>query len=288
MSDWAEAVSKSGVRVPVRFFPASNSSPKVVLLPALGVPAGFYRRLGEGLAAHGVSVLLMEQRGHGKSPYRAGKGADFGFQAYLEEDIPAALAWLAKAQPSGPLYLGGHSLGGHMASIMAARHGTEVAGIVHLACGFPHHRLFGLSAALMVRFVAMLVPVMTALLGYYPGHRLGFGGREYRGLMADWRRWAMQGCYDDAALPGIEAAMAAYSGRLLSIAFDQDDYASDAAVAYSYSRFQNAAVSVVKLTVQEQGDYLGHFDWARQPGGVIDVLADWLSQDEPCRTETAT
>jgi predicted alpha/beta hydrolase len=247
------------------------------MLPALGVPAGFYRRLAEALGARGVDVVLVEQRGHGRSPYQARRGAAFGYRDYLEQDIPAAIAWTRARLPGHRLFLGGHSLGGHMSSIATGRTADgEIEGVVHLACGFPYHGLFAGRSARMVKLLCFLIPPLVLLFGYYPGDRVGFGGREFGRLMLDWRKWATGDSYDSPATPDAEAGIGSYRGRVLSVAFEQDTFASEAAIAYSYSRFKSVDVTALTLGRAEQGDYLGHFDWAKKPDGAAGVVADWI------------
>lgn len=249
-----------------------------LILPALGVKARYYRHLAAGLAANNIAAYVLEQRGHGESPYRAKRGAKFGYNALLDVDINIAIESVRKRHPELPFYLGGHSLGGHMSSIIAGERPDEIDGVFHLACGFPYVRFFPGKQGAQVRFLAHLIPVLAALLGYYPGEKLGFGGREYRQLMMDWRRWALKGEYDFDGRVGLEAKMAAYRGRALSINFDKDYFVSEQALAFSRSRLKSARMTQVTLGEAEQGKFLGHFDWAKEPSGAVQALAQWITE----------
>lgn len=276
MGEWKTVENANGVSVPVcAFMPEGQAKAAMLMLPALGVQARFYRRLAEGLAQAGIGVCLFEQRGHGESPFRAGRGQSFGLKAFLEDDIPAAISHTQALFPGIPFFLGGHSLGGHLSSITAGRRG-DITGVVHLACGFPYQGLFNKRQARQIKWLCRMLPALTALVGYFPGERLGFGGREYRQLMLDWRDWAMGGSYDGPATPGAMDGIAGYEGRVLSLAFAKDRLAPDKAVDYSRSCFKNADLTARKLTDAEQGKHLGHFDWARKPDGVVRAIVGWL------------
>lgn len=279
MTDWDFVTSNDGTEVPLKHFPAKGvDAPVFLMLPALGVEARFYRRLAEGIAATGVTTVLMEQRGHGKSRVRAKRGDSFGYRDFLENDIPAAVAAVTAQYPEKRLYIGGHSLGGHLSSIIAGRQQEAIRGVIHLACGFPYHGLFDAKAAGKVKLLSRLIPLTTVLFGYFPGHRIGFGGREYRQLMMDWREWALRGNYNIAASPDAEREIASFSGPVLSVSFDKDFYASDEAIAYSHSRFKTGDVTTIRLTAKEQGDFLGHFDWAKNPAGVVKAISGWIER----------
>jgi len=274
---WHKVNTLDNIIVPVQeFIPENKPTAVFLMLPALGVKARFYMRLAEGLAAGGIATYLLEQRGHGESPYRARRGADFGYADFLDVDIPAAMNFVKQQQPGLPLYLGGHSLGGHLASITAGRRSDEVAGIAHMACGFPYSGFYEGRQRKQIRFLARLIPLFCLLFGYYPGEKLGFGGREYKSLMMDWRCWALQGSYDFAGNVGLEEAIAAFNGRALSIAFDKDDFISEKALEYARTRLAGALLKTVTLTETQQGRYLGHFNWAKAPTGAVQALLDWL------------
>lgn len=263
--------------VPIaRYDAVGTPTATLVLLPALGIRGTFYRKLARGLAANGVTTIIVEQRGHGESPVRPSRRDTFDLKSYLHQDIKTVLNWAESELPSSPLYVGGHSLGGHMASIAAGAFPKRIAGVVHLACGFPYYGDYKKPASGFVKLIAAIIPPLTAIMGHYPGHWFKFGGREFRGLMMDWRHWALKGRY---AVPGIENAdkdIAAFDGRAISIAFDNDALASSASIERSRNALASAVMTRLKLTEKEQDAYLGHVDWGKRPDGVIRVLGEWF------------
>lgn len=252
----------------------------LLLLPALGIRAKFYTKLAVGLSALGISTVVMEQRGNGESPYRPGDGTTFGLRDYMDVDIAAATDWVQTHNPNTQIYIGGHSLGGHMASLVGVLKPDLYAGIARLACGFPFYKDFPQPRSFFIKTMTLAIPILAKLLGYFPGNRLGFGGREYSGLMMDWRLWAKNGQYENYIFPGSNAAMAAYDKKVISLGFEKDTLAPDAAVDRSISQFTSAPVTCLKLGPETQGEYLGHINWGRQPDGVVAALADWLKDQK--------
>ncbi len=277
MARWHHLHTENEIDIPLMVTkPAQSARAVLILLPALGIRAKFYTKLASGLADHGISTVVVEQRGNGESPYRPGDGSKFGLRDYLDVDIAPATLWVQEEFAGIPVYIGGHSLGGHMAALAGVLQPGQYAGIVRLACGFPYHKDFPHPASTFIKVMILTIPLLTRLLGYFPGNRLGFGGREYRGLMMDWRLWAKDGRYENAWFPGSEAMMASYPKRVISIGFDHDKLAPDAAISRSMGMFKKALVAQLKLGAAEQGDYLGHINWGKKPDGVVLALNDWI------------
>lgn len=276
--NWQFLSSEKGAQIPVARYEADqNTVAAFIMLPALGIRGAFYRKLASELASKGVTTVIVEQRGHGESPNRPSRTDKFTLKDYLFEDIRAVVDWCKKELPETPLYIGGHSLGGHMASIAAGAFPERFAGVVHMACGFPYHGDYARPASGFVKLISALIPPLTAVLGYYPGDWFKFGGREYRGLMLDWRHWAITGRY---AVPGIENAdqqIAAFTGRAISIAFDHDSLASSASIERSRKALASTKMTRLKLTEKEQGDFLGHVKWGKRPDGVARALSEWIA-----------
>lgn len=277
MGQLHKLTAQDGTIVPLFRFKAKAPAKAVFLmLPALGVKAKFYKHVAAGLAAAGITTLLFEQRGHGESPYRPHRSAEVGYTEYLTVDLPAALDWAQEQYPGAPLFLGGHSLGAHLSNFMAAYRPNDITGLIHIACVFPFHGFYSKNSARMLRLLCILLPTLTRIFGYYQGSWFGFGAKEYRQVMLDWRDWALTGCYDYGQIRGIETRMAAYEGPLLSLSFDGDRFASEKALMKPRQVMAGARVTRKHLTKKEQGQHLGHFDWARRPTGTVKTITDWI------------
>lgn len=266
-----------GYRVPLFWHAAAQPRANIVLMAALGVPARFYLPLAQELRTAGLNVALVEQRGHGESELRPSRRTDFGFRHALVHDIPAVLDHVEQAAPGLPLYLMGHSLGGHYAAITAGRLPQRVDGVIVAACGTPWIGAFAGSTQWQLQLLVWLVPVLNLLLGYYPGDRVGFGGREARTLMADWRKLAIDNRYRARGLrEDLDGGIARYRGPVLSLRMSDDSYAPEAAMAAVTDKFVAARVTRRVLTADDLGDRADHFRWARSPAAVAREVAAWL------------
>jgi len=269
----------SGYAVPVRWFPASASNGAVILLmPALGIPARYYDPFASALQAAGTAVLVMEQRGHGDSALRPSRSVDFGYREALDEDIPALLDWLDQHQPGQPIVLMGHSLGGHYASMTAGRKPGRIAGVILSACGTACYEAFDGKVRHQLRVLIMMIPLLTRAFGFYPGEKVGFGGREARRLMHDWlqlarhNRYAAEGLDED-----LEAGIRRFSKPLLLLRMADDDFAPKTAMDAMRARYSSAQVSERVLDAATLGDRADHLRWVRTPQAVAREIGEWLS-----------
>ncbi|PCI63954.1 MAG: hypothetical protein COB37_03105 [Kordiimonadales bacterium] len=267
------------VTVPlVEYLTAGDAKAVFLMLPAMGVSASLYKNLGDALAEQGVAVVTFEQRGHGESPYRATRGARFGYADYLDIDLAAAIDWVKTKYVDVPFYIGGHSLGGHMCNFMVADKHNNFAGLIHLAAAFPSIKRFPGARGRRIKRLCQIIPLLLWVVGYFPGKRMGFAGREYRQLMLDWRDWAINDTYDFTGRIGSEKAMRAYAGRMLSISFEDDLLASDEAIEKTRNTMASAQLTKLRLGRLDQGDFIGHFRWTKNPGGVVATINRWIEE----------
>ena len=267
------------MEIPLSWFPAEVARRALLFLPALGIEARLYETLALRLAEGGCSVCLMEQRGLGRSKLRPSYRVDVDLWDYLDRDIPASLAWLKTQAPGLPIVLGGHSLGGHLSTLYSGIDPHAFVGLVHLTCAFPYFRDFPTVKAWQIRFLCLLIPFFRAFPGYFPGGLIGFAGREATGLMMQWRHWALHGNFDFDPRRPLAHAVAEFRGPVISIAMEQDDYASKRGIQRALSLFRPEQTSRHVLGHAEQGAAVGHFKWARQPAGVVRCLEAWMERE---------
>lgn len=271
-----------GGAVPVLRYTPPAPQATLVFSPALGVHAGFYDRLARALAGRGLDVLLHEQRGHGTSPIRASRHDDWGYRELVEEEV-ATIAAHARATAGGrPLLLGGHSLGGQLACLAAATMARPPDGLAIVASALQHGRLYPPGWQLRIAIASRLFPPVARLRGFHDGARMGFGGREARRLITDWAHVARTGRYEPQGTEfPYEARLAQLAVPLLLVTFTRDTFAPERAALALAAKMRGCPLTHRRLDAAVlRGALPDHFDWARKPEAVSDLLARFANRLE--------
>jgi predicted alpha/beta hydrolase len=256
--------------------PAGDWRRLLYWIPAMGISARHYLPLAEALAAHGVAVAVHEWRGIGSSDRRAGRACDWGYRELLQDDLPAGLAALRARWPQATCWLGGHSLGGQLGSLYASLHPAEFAGLVLVASGAPYWRRFRHGWLIGAAYV--LAPWLAALLGYLPGRRIGFGGNEARGVIADWSRTGRTGRYAAVGMSqDFERQLASLQLSLLALRLRDDWLAPQASLDWLLGKLGQGERGMDVITPQELGGPADHFGWMKMPVPVAVRIARWLA-----------
>jgi predicted alpha/beta hydrolase len=247
---------------------------RLLWLPALGVAARHYLPLAETLAAHGVAVFLHEWRGHGSSTLRAGRDCDWGYRELLTADMPASEAAMAQAVPSlATTVLGGHSLGGQLACCRLALAPTVAQRLWLVASGAPYWRAFPPRTRWWLPLAYRFLPWLAERAGALPGRRIGFGGREARGVIADWSRSALSGRYAAAGVDlDIDARIALAAPEVRAVVLADDWLAPYRSLRFLLGKMPRARCAVATLGRSELGTRPDHFHWMTRPGAVAGAL----------------
>jgi len=251
----------------------------MLLLPGMGISARRYIAFARRLAASGTRVLIHEWRGNGSSSQRASRSCDWGYRELIELDLDAALAATAALAEGDPIWLAGHSLGAQLACLSAARHPGRAAGLVVLAGGAPHVRAFPWPLRIVLNVIFRGIPPLAALVGYYPGKRLGFAGTEARGVMHDWARTGLSGHYDLPTLaPGYEAALGRLACPLLAVRMAGDWFVPVSSLESLLARMPGCDITRRSITSAAQGARADHFRWLKSPAATAEAVGDWLAR----------
>lgn len=245
----------------------------------MGAPAKFYDRFAEALARRNFRVFVSELRGIGSSSVRASRAVDFGYRELLD-DLASAVREVRARSGDLPIFVIGHSLGGHLAMLFAGLHRDEISGAGVVAGGTPYFRNWGMPMRAKLFFGSKIMRGFGAALGYVPGDRLGFGGREARTVIREWAHFvrtneiAVHGIDRDA----LQKKMSETTLPVLGVSLEGDDFAPRISTDRLVAKAPHATLTRVHMGTHAFPEKIDHFRWAKAPGPVVDEVEKWIAE----------
>ncbi len=254
---------------------SAEADPLALVLPAMGVPAGYYEPLLDGLALNGLTAVIADFPGQGTSRPLAAREHDYGYGALATKFVPLVLETARAALGHRQTALLGHSLGGQVAVIAAAAQPDLADAMVLVAAGSPHWRAFDGRLGWEVLVQTQAVGMVARANGFWPGERFGFGGRQPRRLMTEWAHLARTGSFSLDGMPDVDAAIGTITVPVLSVDVADDQFAPAASVEALAAKLTGASVERRHFASQT-GHPLDHLGWVRSTDGVAIEVAEWL------------
>jgi predicted alpha/beta hydrolase len=264
-------VSDDGAVLAARLYAASGGEGlkggAVLIGGAMGVRQDYYAAFAGWLAAQGFAVMTFDYRGMGDSRNAAQAKSLRGLDADLfawARDYDTAIDALRAHAPGAPLYLIGHSLGAQLPGLLRNR--ERIAGLLSVAAGSGYWRD---NAPQLKRIVPyfwhVLVPVATALFGYFPGKRLGKVGDLPRGVVLQWRRWCMDPRYVIGAEgEAVRAQYAQLRCPVVALSITDDELMTERGTHVLIDSYANASRRVERIAPADlRVKRIGHFGFFR-------------------------
>ena len=240
----------------------------VVIGGAMGVRQDYYAPFAQWLAAQGFAVLTFDYRGMGDSRLpvhtKSLRGLDADLFAWAR-DYDTAIDALRAAAPGVPLYLIGHSLGAQLPGLLRNR--DRIEGLLSVAAGSGYWRDNAPPLKrIVLYFWHVLVPVATAVCGYFPGKRIGKVGDLPRGVILQWRRWCMDPRYlVDAEGDVVRAQFEQVRFPVVALSITDDELMTERGTHVLIDSYANAPRRVERVApVDVDVQRIGHFGFFRE------------------------
>lgn len=234
----------------------------VIVNGATGVLARYYHRYARYLAERGFAVITYDYRGIGLSRPKSLRRSGFRWSDWGTLDFAAVLATAEALAEGRPIYVAGHSIGGFLPGLAEGFH--RCSGLLTIGAQYAYWRDYAWGSRVgMVLKWHVAMPLLTLLLGYFPGQRLGWLEDLPAGVAFEWafRRARMEDNHPPRARADIVRRLAAFDGPLLAVAASDDPYGTPAAINRALSYYSKARRSLVTVTPRDLGcDRIGHFD----------------------------
>jgi predicted alpha/beta hydrolase len=263
-----------------------------LLLPAMGVKAAFYKPVAQALAAQGYTVMLCDLRGQGTSTCKAPK-AQFGYKELLEHDIPASVAAAQTRFPEKKIILLGHSLGGHLSLLYTAANpdivSKAVSAVAIIASGSVYYKAYNGFDKFKIRMGTQSSVILSALLGYFPGDKIGFGGQQPKSVMRDWAGQGRTGRFEPTGSAiAYESKLSEASFPLFALSIDDDRFAPHSATDHLVGKLPKARLTRRRFTPTDADkNKINHFRWVKYNQAILGELIAWERSLESQHTQKA-
>lgn len=270
--------ARDGFRLGATLYTAEQPVGKLIVAAATGVPQGFYRRFAEYARERGYTTLTFDYRGIGQSAPPSLRGFEMQYLDWAYLDLAAAVDHMTADDL--PLYMVGHSFGGHAFGLLD-NHAT-VSGFYTFGTGAGWHgwmpRREQLKVLAMWRVIA---PVLVRQKGCLAWSRLGMGEDLPVGVYRQWKRWCSFPRYffEDPEMAGVDRAFAQVTTPIVAVNALDDLWAPPASRDAFMSAYSQAPYQPVTLDSRARGiGPIGHMGYFRQSARPLwDDVLDWFA-----------
>ncbi|WP_050478064.1 alpha/beta fold hydrolase [Herbaspirillum rhizosphaerae] len=243
---------------------------------ATGVKAVYYARYARFLADHGYLALTWDYRGIGASRPASLRGFKAGKFDWGSKDFEGVLQWAANNFPDSEIHVVGHSIGGVMPGYAASC--WRIDRLLAVGAQYAYWRDYAQAVRrrmFLKWHVAM--PLLSKLLGYFPGRALGWLEDLPAGVACEW-------AFRRARLEHPEPARADHFALLgcptLAYTISDDPFGTPAAVTRLLDYYVNSKRTLVSLTPHDLHlKQIGHFAFFhdRFRGSLWPETLQWLT-----------
>ncbi|AKU25149.1 alpha/beta hydrolase [Massilia sp. NR 4-1] len=252
----------------VRYRAIGEERGRLIVAGATGVPQGFYRRFAEFAAARGYTVLTFDYRGVGRSAPASLRGFDGDFLVWGRLDLAAAVAHMANG--TVPLYLVGHSYGGHALGLLPEPHKVDGMYVFGTGAGW-HGWMPRLERLRVLAMWHVAGPLLVRWKGFLAWSKLGMGEDLPLGVYRQWKHWCGFPNYffDDPKMRATAEGFGRVRAPIVAVNATDDAWAPPQSRDAFMRGYRNAPWSGVDVHGQRSGlgpiGHMGYFRATAQP-----------------------
>jgi predicted alpha/beta hydrolase len=253
-----------GYRLEVATYASSlHSVPPCVAIinSGAGIPKAFYEPFASWLARQGIPTITYDYRGIGGSRGKSLRNFPAAISDWGSKDCAAVLNYAYRLYPTAQIQVVGHSIGGIVTGFVS----SDAPRIHRLLFISPHTGYVGdyASGSRLKMFILwhLSMPVVTRLMGYFPGRAFGLPEDLPARVALEWGRRRFRGSITSDASYG---SCSHINANALALRPSDDLFATESAVRRVEKRFSSVRFTDLVLDVSSTTDRrLGHFGFFR-------------------------
>ena len=277
-SQWLTLSAADGYPITAIRYPSrAPARAHLVVAGAVGVPQRFYGRFAEYAASMGCSTMTFDYRGIGLSAPTTLEGFEMDYFDWGRLDLAAAVE--AMSAPSVPLYVVGHSFGGHAFGLLP--NPERVAAFYTFGTGAGWHGWMPrLERAKVLAISEVVGPALTRWKGYLPLNVLGLGEDLPLAFYERWKHWCHSPNYffGDLKVQHVTQSFDRIRAPLMAVNAVDDHWAPPKSRDAFIAGYRNAVRHTLDLDPAAVGlrsiGHNGYFKESARP--LWESALDWL------------
>jgi predicted alpha/beta hydrolase len=176
-----------GISLSVTIFSPKISNGKLLLLnSATGVKQQVYFSFAKYFAENGFTVITYDYRGIGESKPQKMRGFKATMRTWGSVDFKTLTDFIQRKYPDYQKFCLGHSVGALILGMNADAKIFSKFIFVATQDAYIGNLKFNIALAGILGF-GVALPILTAILGYFPANRFGLGESLPKGVAYDWQ-----------------------------------------------------------------------------------------------------
>lgn len=254
-------VATDGYKLTGRLYQSDSAKGTIIIAGATGVPQRFYSRFAMQSIQQGFNVVTVDYRGIGDSAPATLKGFEMDYRDWASKDLVAVIDEQAKEDL--PLYLVGHSYGGHAIGMLSNHDKLNAAYTFGTGAGW-HGWMPGLEKYKVSFMWNVIAPIVTRAKGYLGWSILGMGEDLPMGVYKQWKRWCRFPSYffQDPQYPGMSERFEKVRLPIKAVNSIDDKWAMPQSRDAFMPYYRNAVLEMVDLNPKDHGlNQVGHMGY---------------------------
>jgi predicted alpha/beta hydrolase len=261
--------------------------PVVIVNAATSVRCRYYFRFAGWLHKQGYDAIVYDYRGIGESRPANLARLRATWLDWGERDFEAVLSHVHAAFPGQPVDVVAHSIGGFVVGLAASNGG--IRRVVTVGAQFAHWRDYAARRKLAMLWKwHVVMPLLTALCGYFPARRLGWMEDTPAGVALSWSRSSrnFEDTYRRAPIArpreqreALVQRFAALRAPLLAVSTTDDEFGTVPAIERLLRYFVRSRVVHLRIAPADIGvARIGHFAFFHRSfeASLWPIALQWL------------
>ncbi len=263
------------------FYPTSSAVNKTLIInSATAVAQDLYVNYAQFMANHGFQVITYDYRGIASSRPKKLRGFQTSFTLWGTHDVTAVFNYAKSTFPNSPLYVMGHSIGGTLLGMTPKIHTVEKA--VTVGAQTAYYKDWGKGKYKLYFLWHIFFPLMTNIVGYFPGKKLGLLEDVPKGVVNQWHaRRKSPNMVNQLKWNGINTYFDKFEGELLTFAISDDPIGTETALRRIHDLYTSAKKDWITVRpVDVDSAEIGHFGFFRRrfERSLWDRTLEWFNE----------